>query len=256
MKTVVVAGLGAALLLSTVGCGVSQDLYNAKVNALQKCQADLAKKDEAFASLDAEYKGLKGRLAGVEGEKGALSSKLSASQKELEDLRRARAAAEARAATFRNLVAKLKSMLASGKIQVSIRNGKLVVKLSDKILFDPGKTALKKEGQDALRQVANALKEINDRDFQIAGHTDNVPIKNPKFPSNWELSTARAVNVVKFLQNEGMNPNKIHAAGYSEFDPVAQNDSPTNKSLNRRIEIVLMPNLSELPQIGAIEGVN
>src|SRR5258708_30195463 len=99
------------------------------------------------------------------------------------------------------LLGRLKAMISDGKLAVEIRKGKMIVKLSDRILFDVGQTDLKPDGQEALRQVATALREIPDRDFLVAGHTDNaVPRRHGKYASNWELSTARAVEVVKFMQ--------------------------------------------------------
>jgi chemotaxis protein MotB len=91
-----------------------------------------------------------------------------------------------------------------------------------------------------------------DRHFLVAGHTDNIPIKSKKFASNWELSTARAVEVVKLLVDSGMKPSQIGAAGYAEFDPAAPNATPDGQKQNRRIEIVVEPNLSELP---SLEGI-
>jgi chemotaxis protein MotB len=90
------------------------------------------------------------------------------------------------------------------------------------------------------------LRTIGNRRFQVAGHTDNVPITTTKFNSNWELSTERAVVVVRFLIGRGLRPDLLSAAGYGEFDPIAPNDSPANKSKNRRIEITLQPNIDEL----------
>jgi chemotaxis protein MotB len=102
-------------------------------------------------------------------------------------------------------------------------------------------------------QVARVLATIPGRAFQVAGHTDNVPIDSARFPSNWELSTARAVEVVKLLVSQGVGPKTLSAAGYGEFDPVASNDAPDGRAKNRRIEITLQPNLDELvvaPQAG------
>ena len=97
--------------------------------------------------------------------------------------------------------------------------------------------------------VTHILKSIPDRKFQVAGHTDSDRIRTRRFPSNWELSTARAVNVAKYMQQMGMKPERLSAAGYAQYSPVAPNDSPENKALNRRIEIVLQPNLAELPSL-------
>jgi chemotaxis protein MotB len=90
------------------------------------------------------------------------------------------------------------------------------------------------------------FKTLKGRTFQVAGDTDDVPIKTQRFPSNWELSTARAVEVVRFLIAQGVDPHALSAAGYGEFDPVASNDKADGRAKNRRIEIALQPNLDEL----------
>jgi chemotaxis protein MotB len=97
-----------------------------------------------------------------------------------------------------------------------------------------------------LGQVASVLATLKDRHFQISGHTDNEPIRYSAFESNWELSTVRALQVVKVLTENGMAPAMLSAAGYGEFDPVAENDTAEHKAKNRRIEIALQPNIDEL----------
>jgi chemotaxis protein MotB len=130
----------------------------------------------------------------------------------------------------------------------------MVVELAENILFDSGKSDLKKEGQEALTEVAAVLSSIPNRDFQIAGHTDDIPIKSAKFPSNWELSTARAVEVTRYLSTKGVDPSRLSAAGYAETQPVASNADTEGRKQNRRIEIVLMPNLDELPDLSSLSG--
>lgn len=169
---------------------------------------------------------------------------------QLEELRRQKAAAEARAATFRSLVAKLQSMIDSGQLKVAIRNGRMIIALPNDILFDSGSSTVKPDGIKALEKVAQVLASVSDRSFLVAGHTDNIPIKNARYSSNWELSADRAVHVVQLLVKNGMSARVLAAAGYSEHDPVAANDTDKNRALNRRIEIVLQPNLSDLPSIG------
>jgi chemotaxis protein MotB len=179
-----------------------------------------------------------------------LSNQNRAAAAQLEELRRAKAAAEQRAAVFRNLVAKLQSMIDSGELKVVIRNGRMIIALPNDILFDSGSSKVKKDGEKALERVAQVLSTVGDRNYLVAGHTDNVPIKTARYPSNWELSTERAVNVVQLLiKKGGMNPRVLAAAGYGEFDPVAANDNDANRAQNRRIEIVLQPNLSDLPSL-------
>ena len=107
---------------------------------------------------------------------------------------------------------------------------------------------------DLLTEVASVLSSIENRDFQIAGHTDNIPIKSAKFPSNWELSTQRAVVVTKYLTDKGVDPARVSAAGYADSQPVASNADPDGRKQNRRIEIVLQPNLDELPDLSSLAG--
>ena len=180
------------------------------------------------------------------GEKGTLSSALAEAKARLEELRKAQAAADARAATFRQLAMKLHKMIDSGQLSIALRDGRMVIRLPNDVLFDSGQTDLKSTGQTALKGLAGVLKSLSDRRFQVAGNTDNVPIATPRFPSNWELSTRRAVEVVHFLVNQGMNPQILSAAGYGEFDPVVPNDSAQNRAKNSRIEITLQPNIDEL----------
>lgn len=244
-----------------------QKTYDDDLGAAKKREGDLTKK---LGDLTAEHETMKTDKAALEKKVDLLSAtnmqmeerlkqlgqdvtKLNAANKQasaqVEELRRQKAAAEARAATFRNLVAKLQSMIDNGQLKVQIRNGRMIIALPNDILFDSGSANVKPEGVKALERVAQVLSTVSDRNFLVAGHTDNIPIKNAVFSSNWELSTARAVNVVQLLVKKGMSAKVLAAAGYSEHDPVAANDSDKNRALNRRIEIVLQPNLSDLPSL-------
>ena len=187
-------------------------------------------------------------------EKGQLAETLADAKARLEELRKQKAAAEARAQVFRDLIAHLRSMIDSGQLKVVIRDGRMLIALPNDVLFDSGKTAIKKDGQAALAKVAQVLAGIGDRKFVVAGHTDDVPIHTAHFPSNWELSTARAVEVTRFLVQSGMKPQVLAAAGYGEFDPVVTNDSAEHRAQNRRIEIVLQPNLSDLPNLDDLKA--
>jgi chemotaxis protein MotB len=259
--------LSILLLASSLAC-VTSGTYDKKVAELdqalgreQKLTAerdDLQKRINAAEALIADLKGRLQKLGqdveGLSGERTSLQAGLAATQKELEELRKQKAAAEARAAAFRSLVEKLRAMIDSGQIKVTIRNGRMLITLPNDVLFDSGKTAVKPEGKEAIGKIAQVLTTIPDRRFLVAGHTDNVPIKNAKFRSNWELSTARAVEVVQLLLTGGMKPQVLGAAGYAESDPVATNDTPEGKAQNRRIEIVLEPNLSDLPNLDNVIG--
>ncbi len=125
----------------------------------------------------------------------------------------------------------------------------MTLKLPSGILFPSGSDALSKEGKGALADVVKVLLQFKDRRFLVAGHTDNQPIKTAQFPNNWYLSTARANSVVQFMISQGFPAAGLAAAGYGEFDPVAKNNVEKNREQNRRIEIILVPNLEELPSL-------
>jgi chemotaxis protein MotB len=242
-------------------CGYSEEEMQAKRDELAATQAKLAESEQRGNSLDTQLQELSNRnaelmerlnLAGAE--KGTLSATLADRERALEELRQREKQAQARLKTFQDMVDKFKAMIDSGKLRVRVVRGRMVVELSENILFDSGKAELKKEGQEALTQVASVLGSIANRDFQIAGHTDNIPIKSAKFPSNWELSTARAVEVTRFLAEQGVDTARLSAAGYADTQPVASNADSEGRRQNRRIEIVLMPNLDELPDLSSLAG--
>lgn len=182
-------------------------------------------------------------------EKGALASSLEGAKARLEELRRAQAATESRAKLYRDLALKLKKMIDAGDLLITLRDGRMILQLPNDVLFDTGKTDIKPAGKKALEQVAAVMKTLGDRHFQIGGHTDTVPISTPRFPSNWELSTGRALEVSHFLIAQGVKPAAISAAGYGEYDPIAGNESADGKRKNRRTEIALVPNIDEMVAI-------
>jgi chemotaxis protein MotB len=243
-----------------------QDLAEAEAQIQQRDQklSDLstsdhnlqAQLDEATA-INAKLRGELERLGknvdSMLQEKGTLSKALDDAKARLEELRKAQAAAEARAQLFQQFMQKFKKMIDAGQLKVATRAGRLVIQLPNDVLFDSGQTAIKPAGKEALTQVGKVLATVHGRSFQVAGHTDNVPIQTARFPSNWELSTARAVEVVKLLLAQGVAPQALSAAGYGEFDPIAGNDTPDGKAKNRRIEITLQPNLDELVAAPAVK---
>ena len=114
------------------------------------------------------------------------------------------------------------------------------------VSFESGSAALSKPGRAVLAAVGDALRTLPDRRFQVAGHTDDRPIQTSQYPSNWELSSARALSVVRLLVGEGVPPGALSAAGYGEFDPVAANDTAEARAKNRRVEITVVPTINEL----------
>jgi len=145
--------------------------------------------------------------------------------------------------TYENLLEKMKVEIAQGQVTISELKGKLSVNLVDAILFDSGKAEVKKGGLTVLRKVVGILKDVKDKSIRIEGYTDNVPIAGAltkRYPSNWELSAARAINVTRYLQEQGIDPRQLAAVARGEWNPVADNATPEGRAKNRRIEINLV----------------
>ncbi|RZK40626.1 MAG: cell envelope biogenesis protein OmpA [Hymenobacter sp.] len=136
----------------------------------------------------------------------------------------------------------------SQDLQVNVKNGKVYVSLSEQLLFKSGSTKVDPAGQDALLKLANALTGNHDINVLIEGHTDNVPIKGVVngAKDNWDLSVLRATEITRLLVSAGIDPDQITPSGKGQYLPVAANDTPQNKALNRRTDIILTPKLDEL----------
>ncbi|MBX5469461.1 MAG: OmpA family protein [Thermoleophilaceae bacterium] len=123
---------------------------------------------------------------------------------------------------------------------VIARRGLVVRLLTDRVLFDPGEAVLKPRSGPILGRLAAVLKAERRHPIMVEGHTDNVPIESARFPTNWELSTARASTVVRYFIRAGVQPGRLGAAGYAYLHPVASNASAAGRSRNRRVEVVLL----------------
>lgn len=238
MKKLIV--LSAIALLLSVGC-VSSSKFDL-------VQSDLQEKTKENATLQSQNDDMKKQLADLNG-------KLEASQKDNESLRekvgelspRAQRAEqlEKSTQTYQDLAKKLEKEIQAGQIEITEMKNRLTVTMVDKIIFPSGSAEISPEGKTVLSKVVEILKGVKDKRIQVEGHTDNVPIVSglkKRFPTNWELSTARATEVVRYLQEAGgLDPKLLCATGYSEYQPVATNDTAEGKRKNRRIEIVLLP---------------
>lgn len=230
---------------------ISTLLDQTRIAKLQ-CDDGLKREQQRSEGIAKELSGCSEESSKVKTEKVAieqlktdLEANLNGTRAELEELRKQRAQTEARLAAFRALTDKFRRMIDTGQINVLIRDGRMIMKLPEDILFASGSAELADKGKAALQEVAANLKSFPERNFMVAGHTDDVQVaKNSPYRSNWALSTARAVTVTEFLISAGMRPQQLSAAGYSQYDPV----SKKNKQENRRIEIVLLPSIDELPQ--------
>ena len=181
---------------------------------------------------------LRQRVDALETENARLTQDLADAQKAREEKVREVSS------TYEQLVDKMKGEIAKGQVTISELQGKLTVNMVDAILFDSGKAEIKPEGLVVLGKVIEIVKSVTDKSIRIEGHTDAVPISGTlaqRYPTNWELSAARAINVARYLQKQAINPATLSAAGFGEFKPVADNDTPEGRAKNRRIEIVLVP---------------
>jgi len=180
--------------------------------------------DAARAERDA-LRAREAELSGAVQERDAQIAQLSALQEALEE--------------------QLRGDIASGDVSVEQRNGRVAVRMADQVLFAPGHAELSGRGQAVLRRVATSLARLEDRVVQVEGHTDSTPLEggpDAPFATNWELSVARATNVVRFLQDEcGMPGERLVAAGLSQYRPAADNATATGRRRNRRIELTLLP---------------
>jgi chemotaxis protein MotB len=250
------AAVALALSLALSGCLVKKSTHQKALDHITDLEGRIAnlereeaERKERLRLLDEELGKARGDLESRDQDLSKVRGEKEATVAELEVLRRQRDAQEQRLAAYRDLQNKFRALVDSGKLEIGFRNGQMVVKLPSSILFASGASELSAAGKAALADVTKVLLEFQDRRFLIAGHTDNVPIKTRTFRNNWVLSTARAVSVLEFMIAQGMPAANVAAAGYADQDPVAANDSEPNKELNRRIEIILVPNLSELPSL-------
>ena len=132
----------------------------------------------------------------------------------------------------------------------------MVVQLATDILFASGSAELSEDGSAALSEVAGILASIPDRRYQIEGHTDNVPIQNAQYPSNWELASGRSIVVLKAMLAAGLDADRVSASSFADTHPVSSNDTTAGRAANRRIEIVVVPDLSQLPGFDELQAVS
>lgn len=138
----------------------------------------------------------------------------------------------------------------SDELSVEIKNGKVYVSLSDKLLFKSGSAAVEDKGKEAIKLLADVLQKNPDIDILIEGHTDNVPIKTAVYKDNWDLSVGRATTIVRILTDEyKVAPTRVTASGKGEFSPKVSNETAEGKAKNRRTEIILSPKLDEIMQL-------
>lgn len=273
------------LLLALTPACVTKAKYTALQAELDRVQQELQARDADIAELEAavkkevdkvvaleaqlvaardEHQRLEAQIAKGEGDmatllkdRSRLKESIDEMSKALADSRRRRAEAEKRVAEYRDMLMRFKGLIEAGKLDVRIVDGRMVLALPMDILFNSGSSRLSEEGKKALTEVGTVLATIAERRFQVEGHTDNVPIHNEYYANNWELASARALAVVKTLRESGVAPQQLSAASFGEFKPAADNTSDQGKARNRRIEIVIVPDLTNLPgfeELNALAG--
>lgn len=240
------------------------DKAKLSLTASQKRGDDLAKDLEAATAkataMESEAGGCRENMATCARERDKLRDDLAAAVRDqaglrgsVDQMKKALAAvekqqkeAEARVAEFKSLIQRFKSLIDNGTLRVKMVDGRMVVSLGADILFPSGSAGLSPEGRKTIADVAKILGTV-DRKYQVEGHTDNVPIRTAQFPSNWELASARAITVVETMIEAGVKPERVSAASFADSRPVQKNESVEGRKGNRRIEIVVLPDLSTLP---------
>jgi chemotaxis protein MotB len=225
------------------------------------CKKDeLRAKDARIAELEAQGQDTGASLEQCKKDRENLNKLVKGYTGEIDAMEAALAEAAAREeqaakrlAEYRSMLQQLKSMIDAGKLKVRIVNNRMVIELPEAVLFASGSAKLKEDGIRVLAEVGPVLASLKDREFEVGGHTDNKPIRTARFPSNWELSGARAINVTQLLMEYGVASTRLSAVAYADTRPVADNDTDEGRALNRRIEIALRANIDELPDLSKIE---
>jgi chemotaxis protein MotB len=246
----------------------------------------LAARESEIVALNGDVSGLKGDISGLKGDISALNTQIRNIEKQYNDLNNDKLSqAEQFSLALKqksdeltgkerllfereNALADLQRVIAqqeaitkqlndvlrnallgfnSDELSVEIRNGKVYVSMSDKLLFKSGSATVEAKGRDAIKVLAGVLDNNRDIDILVEGHTDNVPIKTAVYRDNWDLSVARATSIVRILTAEHkVTPTRVTASGKGEFAPRAGNDTPEGRASNRRTEIILSPKLDEV----------
>ncbi len=240
----------------------TRSLYNELSSSYDKL---LKNSDRELANKSSDYNKVAQDLARREAELGALDVSLQKSKADndrlaadlktrearLTELTQALADKDKAVADLKARVSKALLSFNSSDLQVKLKDGKVYVSLSEQLLFKSGSTKVDPKGQEALKKLATVLQEQKDVNVVVEGHTDNVPMRagTTGMTDNWDLSALRATEIARLLTTAGVSPERVTASGRSQYVPVAANDSPQNKAMNRRTELILTPKLNELFQI-------
>ena len=265
------------LVWLVAGCGYSEDEWQAQLAKYSQLNSSYKKEQAAHAATRAELDRQKQRVNELQAqlkkmgvnlddlaaqlqvtgtEKQKLASSLEQLKQALEEYKQRAAQLEKIKQRFEVLRDKLKKLTDLG-LKVEIRRNRMVIRLPGDVLFASGEAKLRDKGVKVLETVADVIRgdaDLNRRYYQVAGHTDNKPLKGGNFKDNWGLSVMRAREVTVWLVTPkdakegggGLDPTRLHPAGYGDTDPVATNDTDDGREQNRRVELVLMPDVAEM----------
>ena len=241
------------------GCLVTRATYEAELATNESMRNELELRELRISELEVRIRDLEATRETLELEQRSLGEERMQLISDLNEIRggneelRAKLEAEREVrerqdtelaelgGTYKRLVEELEKELANGQIEIERLRGQLHVRALEQILFDSGSTTIKPEGTEVLAKVAEQIRQIPNHRVRVEGHTDTVPIATARFPSNWELSAARAAGVVRFLVEQGLEPALLEAVGRGAHLPIADNATREGRARNRRIEIVLVP---------------
>lgn len=224
----------------------------------ERLSAELTARNAAYTDLDGRHEALKAESATttdqLRKDLGKKADELSAKERTLQEREKTLREMQAEIARRDSITARLNSILRDAllgfqadELTVEVKNGKVYVSMSDKLLFRSGSAGVESKGKEAIVALAKVLEKNPEIDILVEGHTDNVPIKTAVFKDNWDLSAARASSIVRILSEEyKVEPTRLTAAGRGEFQPRGDNSTADGRASNRRTEIILSPKLDEL----------
>ncbi len=237
----------SALLIPALTYCVSASKYEDLENDHAKTRATLEESENKINELETLIAELERKLGDASANRKSMSQSIQQMKDALKEASDRKREIEKRLSEFRKLIQRFKGLTDTGELSIMIRDGRMVLVLPSDVLFSSGSSQLSAKGTETIQKVGQLLSTIPNKQFQVEGHTDNVPISSAQFPSNWELASSRALRVLKLMIESGVPVQNISAASFADTKPVASNDSAQGKGLNRRIDIVIIPDLSLLP---------
>ncbi|HET8860020.1 OmpA family protein [Marivirga sp.] len=220
------------------------DYYDKLMSSSGKLNQDLANKEKQLLQMEADLEISKQR-------NDELTANLAEREERVAELEKVLADKEEAVNALKKKVSEALLNFKENDLTVEVKNGKVYVSLAEQLLFNSGSTDVDAKGVEALKKLAQVLKENQDVNIVVEGHTDDVPISgnNRYLKDNWDLSVLRATSIVRILTYNGASPERVTAAGKGEFSPKASNETAEGRRENRRTEIILTPKLDELFQI-------